>query len=101
MSESCRRFICLQKKTCFTTKQTLLISFSKFSTISLAFSIASVIPALLKPFIVIFLSSLKVLYRLIIHLASSFLVTVSLKQTLTPGAPFLTLNCFNTSLASQ
>ena len=37
--------------------QTSLKVFSTFSTISLAFSIASVIPALVKPFIAISLSS--------------------------------------------
>ena len=47
--------------------QTSLKGFSTFSTISLAFSIASVIPALLKPFIAISLLSLRVLYKLTIH----------------------------------
>ena len=43
--------------------------FSTFFTISLAFSIASVIPAFLKPFIAISLSTLRVLYRSTIHFA--------------------------------
>ena len=57
--------------------QTSLKGFSTFSTISLAFSIASVIPALLKPFIAISLSSLRVLHRSTIHFACSGLITES------------------------
>ena len=53
--------------------QTSLKRFSTFSTISLVFSIASVIPALLKPFIAISLSPLRVLYRPTIHCAWKFL----------------------------
>ena len=81
--------------------QTSLKGFSAFSTISLAFSIASVIPPLLKPFIVISLSSLRVLYRSTIHFACSGLVKESLRETLTSAAAFPALNCFDTSLASQ
>ena len=81
--------------------QTSLKGFSTFSTIFLAFSIASVIPTLLKLFIVIFLSSLRVLYRSTIHFACSGLITESLRETLTSAAVFPALNCFDTSLASQ
>ena len=49
--------------------QTSLKGFSTFSTISLAFSIALVIPALLKPFTDISLSSGRVLCRSTIHIA--------------------------------
>ena len=49
--------------------QTSLKEFPTISTISLKFSIASIIPALLKPFITISLSSLRVLYILRIHFA--------------------------------
>ena len=81
--------------------QTSLRGFSTFSTISLAFSIASVIPALLKTFIVISLSPLRVLHRSTIHFACSGLITESLRETLTSAAAFPALNCFDTSLASQ
>ena len=66
--------------------QTSLKGFSIFSTITLAFSIASVIPALLKPLIAISLSSLRVLYRSTIHFACSGLITESLRETLTSAA---------------
>ena len=63
--------------------QTSLKDFSTFSAIFLAFSIASVIPALLKPFIAISLPSLRVLYRSTIHFACSGLITESLREPLT------------------
>ena len=55
--------------------QASLKRFSTFSTMSLAFSITSVIPAFLKPFIAISFSSLRVLYRLTIYFACSYLIT--------------------------
>ena len=73
---------------------------STFSRMSLVFSLASVIPALLKHFISIFLSSLTVLYRSTIHFGCSGLITEGLKETLTSVAVFPALNCFDTSLAS-
>ena len=91
-------YVC--RKNMFYT-ETSLKGFSTFSTISLAFSIASVIPAFLKPFIAISLSSLRVLYRSTIHFACSHLITESLRETLTSAAAFSALNCFDTSLASQ
>ena len=78
--------------------QTSLKGFSTFSTIYLAFSIAPVIPALLKPLIVICLSSLEVLYRTTIHFACSGLMTESFRETLTSATAFLALDCFDTSL---
>ena len=67
----------------------------------MAFSIASIIPALLKPFIAISFSSLRVLYRSTIHFACGGLITESLRETLTSAAAFPSLNCFDISLASQ
>ena len=81
--------------------QPCLKGFSLVSTISLAFSRASIIPALLKPFIAISLSSLRVLYRSKIHFACSGLIRERFRETLTSPAVFLALNCFDTSLASQ
>ena len=81
--------------------QTSLKGFSTFSTISLAFSIVSIIPALLKPFIAISFSSLRVLYRSTIHFACGGFITESLRETLTSAAAFPALNCFDISLASQ
>ena len=81
--------------------QTSLKGFSTFSTISLALSIDSVIPAPLKPFIAISLSPLRVLYRSTIHFACRDLTTESLRETLTFAAAFPALNYFDTSLASQ
>ena len=62
--------------------QTSLKGISTFSTISLTLSIASVIPVLLKPFIAISLSSLRVLHRSTIHFACGGLTTGSLRETL-------------------
>ena len=81
--------------------QTSLKGFSTFSTISLTFSIVSVIPSLLKSFIAISLSSLRVLYRSTIHFACSDLITESLRETSTFTTSFPALNYFDTSLASQ
>ena len=83
--------------------QISLNGFSTFSIISLAFSIASAIPALLKllKFIAISLSSSIVLFRSTIHFAYSVLITESLRETLTSAAAIPALNCFDTSLANQ
>ena len=81
--------------------QTSLKWLSTFSTISLAFLIASVIPVFLKPFIAISLSSLRVLCRSTIHFTCSGLITESVRETLTSVAVFPVLNCFDTSLARQ
>ena len=56
-------------KNFYVLQSNLFERFSTFFTISLAFSIASVIPAFLKPFIAISLSTLRVLYRSTIHFA--------------------------------
>ena len=81
--------------------QTSLKWLSTFSTISLAFLIASVIPVLLKPFIAISFSPLRALYRSTIHFTYSGLITESLRETLTFVAAFPVLNCFDTSLRRQ
>ena len=70
------------EKTSFTIKL-LWNSSQGFFTLSMAFSIASVIPALLKSFIAISLSSLRVLYRSTIHCACGSLITQILRETLT------------------
>ena len=98
-SKRSRRFICLQKK--HVLQSNFLERVLIFCTISLAFSRASVIPALLKPFIAITLSTLRVLYRSKIHFACSGLIKETLRETLTSPAVFPALNCFDTSLASQ
>ena len=98
MSQVIASYVC--RKNVF-YNQTSLRGFSTFSTISLAFSIASVIPALLKLFIAISSSSLIVLYRTTIHFACSGLITESLRETLASAAVFPALNCFDTLLASQ
>ena len=72
--------------------QTSLKRFSTLSAISLALSIISVIPALLKPFIAIPLSSLRVLYSSTIHFACIGLITESLRETLTSTAAFPALS---------
>ena len=81
--------------------QTSLKGFSTFSTIFLAFSIALVILALLKPFIVVSLSSLRVIYRSITYFAYNGLITESLSENLTSAAAFPAFSGLDTSLASQ
>ena len=90
---------CVCRKNMF-YNQTSLKEFSNFSTISLTFSIASVIPALLKLFIVTSLSSLRLLYRWTINFTCNGLIIESLRETLTSSAAFPAPNCFDTSLVS-
>ena len=79
-------------------KQTSLKGFSTFPTKSLAFSVASVIRALLKPFFAISLSSLRVLYRSAIHFISDGLITKSLREL---KRNFNILSCFSSSQLFQ
>ena len=91
MSPAITSYVCRKNRF---YNQTSLKVFSTFSTIFLAFSIASVIPALLKPFIAISFSSLRMLHRSVMHSACSGLITESLRETLTSAAAFPALNCF-------